>query len=280
MSQTLRCLESTAENPTLEGREIDQMYAGALDAVVIHQAFPAQAVAHAAAFIAAEDATTDWNRPNRPIPGIDLHLLGVGAAPTATTPAGPEADVYLEAAGKTTEAIRSLFGGAFDPFAAIEKHLHQLSGRPVAVPSTADQRRFSPCTVRVIPEGAGLMVHHDNHYQLPVYQDVRRQMDTSLQLSFFVVLQQPQEGGRLCVYTRGPSDDAELPRLENDMPDPVGFDNLVPHQYFDLAQGDMIVFASGRLYHTVERVAGPLARVTIGGFMGLDAAHEQCLYWS
>lgn len=280
MNQLLRCMESTAQNPTHTGREIDRMCSGELDAAIIRQAFPTEAVVRAAAFFADGDATADWNRPNRPVPVIDLRLLGVGAAPTATTPAGPDTEAYLDEAARTPGAIRALFGKGFDPFAAVEKRLQQLSGRPVAVPATDDQRSFSACTVRAIPAGAGLMVHHDNHYQLPVYKDVRAQMDTSALLSFFVVLQRPDAGGRLCVYARGPRDDAELPHLENGMPDPVGFDQQVPHQYFDLAQGDMIVFASSRLYHTVERVEGPLARVTIGGFTGLDAAHQRCLYWS
>jgi hypothetical protein len=195
-------------------------------------------------------------------------------------PRGPDTEPYLEAAGRTPAAVRALFGQGFDPFTALEERFRQLSGRPVATPMGAGQRRFSPCTVRAIPAGAGLMVHHDNHYELPVYQGVRAQLDTSLLLSFFIVLQRPDAGGRLCVYTRGPRDDADLPHLDNGMPDPVGFDRQVPHQYFDLMPADMIVFASSRLYHTVERVGGSRPRVTLGGFMGLSASHEQCLYWS
>lgn len=276
----LRCLESDCEDLRLDGGQVQEMYAGTLDAVVLHGALPAEMAAAAAASIAAQDIDASWNRPNKPFPQIDLRLLGMGAAPCATMPMGPDQQEYLQAAVETPRAVRRLFPAEFDPIACLEDRFRQLSGLPAEVPVAPGEHPFSPCTVRVIQQGAGLMVHHDNRYGLPVYDDVRALIDTGLFLSYFVVLQRPTAGGRLCVYGKGPAEDTALPMLANGQPDPVGFAREVDHQFFDLAPGDLIVFASGRLYHTVETVGDGLARITLGGFLGLDANHRRCLYWS
>lgn len=280
MNHVLRCRDSQCLDPELLRNTVGLLLDDKLDVIIMRQAFPEEMLASAAAHFDEKDFTHDWNRPNRPVPVIDLRLLGTGAAPTATTPGGPDLETYLRAAGETPKAIRMLFGNSGDPFATLESRFFQLSGLPAEVPRCPDHRQFSPCTVRALPEGTGLMVHHDNHYHLPVYDGVRDQLDLSLLMSFFVVLERADAGGRLCIYTKGPQHDAELPFLESGLPDPVAFNEKVPHQFFDLEAGDMIVFASSRLYHTVERVGQGRPRVTMGGFMGVSADHQSCMYWS
>ena len=39
-------------------------------------------------------------------------------------------------------------------------------------------------------------------------------------------------------------------------------------------------FPSARLLHRVAPVAGPRARITLGGFLALDRDRERVLYWS
>jgi hypothetical protein len=40
------------------------------------------------------------------------------------------------------------------------------------------------------------------------------------------------------------------------------------------------VFASGRCLHRVNRIDGPRARVTMGGFLALDKDGRRVFYWS
>jgi hypothetical protein len=280
VEEVIRTIEHWAGQPGDDSRAISDIYNGDLDAIIVREAFPFHAVTTIVSRFQEDDPTTAWNRPNKPMPGIDLRLVGVGAAPCATAPQGPQSADYFEAATSTADTVRSLFGESFDPFTAIESSLHEISGKTVQVPVARDRRSYSACTLRAIPAGEGLMLHHDRHYGLDIYEDMRPQVDSSLLLSFFVLLQRPLEGGRLCVYQMGPDEDGDLPRLAHGVIDPVAFHERVPHQYFDLAEGDMIVFASGRLYHTVETVAGARARVTLGGFLALDKQRERCFYWS
>ncbi len=71
-----------------------------------------------------------------------------------------------------------------------------------------------------------------------------------------------------------------MTRLPHGMLDPRAVDARVAHSFFDLQEGDLIAFGSGRLYHRVEPVAGARTRVTMGGFLAFDTAHERVLYWS
>jgi len=77
-----------------------------------------------------------------------------------------------------------------------------------------------------------------------------------------------------------PNEEGDLPRLPSGMLDPLAVDERVPHTFLDLAQGDLIAFGSGRLYHRVEPVEGSRSRVTMGGFLAFDRDHERVLYWS
>jgi hypothetical protein len=44
--------------------------------------------------------------------------------------------------------------------------------------------------------------------------------------------------------------------------------------------GDLFFFPSARLLHRVSPVAGPKARITLGGFLALDRNRERVVYWS
>lgn len=280
MRAPIRSIHVNLSDSNGQENALEDIYSGSLDAVILRHAFPASALASAMTRLRVEDLEATWDRPNGPVPGIDLRLLGTGAAPTATSPRGPEAAAYFDSAVRTRAAIQSLFGPDFDPFAAIEASLERVAGRPVQVPTTSDGRSFSACTVRSLPAGEGLLLHHDYHYQLPIYEDLAPRLDTSTLISFFVVLQRPAGGGRLCVYQLEPEKEGDLPRTAHGMLDPVAVHERVPHTFFDPQEGDLIAFGSGRLYHRVEPVEGPRSRVTMGGFLAFDQRHERVLYWS
>ena len=44
--------------------------------------------------------------------------------------------------------------------------------------------------------------------------------------------------------------------------------------------GDLFLLASGRCMHRVNRIAGPKARVTMGGFLALTTDWQRAFYWS
>ena len=50
--------------------------------------------------------------------------------------------------------------------------------------------------------------------------------------------------------------------------------------HFTPEAGDLFLLASGRCLHRIEKIAGPRARITMGGFLALDKPRARVLYWS
>ena len=63
------------------------------------------------------------------------------------------------------------------------------------------------------------------------------------------------------------------------------WDPLAVEKQFESAKvvpqtGDVFLLAAGRCLHRVAPVMGPVARVTMGGFLALDKDRTRVLYWS
>src|SRR5213079_1508753 len=88
------------------------------------------------------------------------------------------------------------------------------SGRPVAVPVSSDGRSYLPATLRRLTDGKQIGLHHDYHYQLALYQELREQADTTTLVSFVATLQAPEAGGELLVYGVTPTT-PDAPKMPN-----------------------------------------------------------------
>lgn len=155
-------------------------------------------------------------------------------------------------------------------------------GRPALVPVESGQS-YVPATVRTLPPGRGVMhAHTANEFcnSWGSYDHLREIAVMWNSLSYFVVAQAPDSGGNLVLYdlmwddtpgdvleaSMGPERDAMLER----------FGTVAT----DLAEGDMILFTGGRIWHRVEPVEGQRERVTIGGFAALSRDDEHVYFWS
>jgi len=280
MSDHIRTLDLAGGAPEAASEALGKIYDDALDAVILRRFFPAESVAMAQSALAA-NVDEKWYRPNKSVLGIDIRLIGKIATPTIATPTGPGERDYFDAVAHNRLVTRQLFSSDFDPFDSLESGLAMTAGgRPVELATHTDGRRFAACSVRSLRDGQGILLHDDYHYRLPFYSDLAPRLDTTTCISFFVVLQRPTNGGRLCVYALKPGEEGDLPRLPHGLLDQQAVDATVPYTFFDLQDGDLIAFGSGRLYHRIEPVVGARSRVTMGGFLAFDATRERVLYWS
>lgn len=262
---------------------IADIYAGRLDVIVVRGAFHAPTLAEAGERLDADAPGPAWARPNVKAPLDDVRLLGTDApaTPTFQAPRGVSLDAYLASSAAHAGATSGVFRPGFDAESAIRGALGRFAGgRPVEVARADDGRRYVPYTLRRLVEGTQLSVHHDMHYGLDLYRQLARQVDTRTLVSFVATLRAPLSGGELVVYG-ATSDAADLPRQ------PGGFAYDLPaieQRYergeFRMQVGDMFLLAAGRCLHRVERIVGPRARITMGGFLALDAAHQRVLFWS
>lgn len=147
-------------------------------------------------------------------------------------------------------------------------------------------------TFRYLTPEKGLMsVHCGNYFGKTFekfYEDLTKKVAVTNQMSFFIMLQQPDEGGELSLFNFrwkdgqtkvSPSEDNEIIQPDgskmfvNDNPNIVK-DKIAPKK------GDLIIFQGGNIWHKVEPVKGAKPRITLGGFMGISVNKDKFYYWS
>jgi hypothetical protein len=172
-----------------------------------------------------------------------------------------------------------VFPDGFDPIVEIESALGRTAGgRRVEPVRARDGRTFTPFTLRRLVEGKQIGFHHDYHYRLAMYKELAPLLDTTTLISWVFTLQPSTQGGELMVYGLTPND-PDMPKGPNGWPDLKGVEQIFNYESFAMGAGDLFLLASGRCYHRVTPVIGA-SRVTLGGFLALDAARERVLYWS
>jgi hypothetical protein len=258
---------------------IEDLYDRRLDVAIVRQAWREPQLAAVASVLDTGEKDPGWNRPNAVMPPEDIQVLGTAATPTYSTPAGPTLDRYLEDANWYERT--PLFGSALDPTAAVAAGLARHSGgRRVELLQAPGGKRFSPFTVRRLVEGKGIGLHHDLHTSLEMFSDIAPGLDRRTLVSWVFTLQGPDAGGELCVYDC-PPDAPNPPKHANGFSwDLAGVEQRFGSVKVRTGTGDLFVFASARLLHRVTPVIGPSARITLGGFLALDAARERVLFWS
>jgi hypothetical protein len=276
----VRAQETGTNTPTGCSDAIDRMYAGNLDVLIARGAVAPDVMRAAGDRMDRDDAS--WARPNEKMPIEDIQVLGTDtpATPTYSAPRGATLDEYLASADRHRHATDQVFPQGFDTIGVIERELSKYAGgRPVEIPVAEDGRRYVPFTVRRLVDGRQIGAHHDYHYPLAMYKDLAPRLDTRTLISYVVTLRRPESGGDLWVY--GVTPETPAPKLPNgfsyDMPAvEAAFDSA----HFSTDAGDLFLLASGRCLHRIEKVSGPRARVTLGGFLALDRDGSRVYYWS
>jgi hypothetical protein len=262
---------------------IAQMYDDQLDVLIVRQALATAPLAAVGERLDRDDTDPGWARPNVKMPVEDIQILGTDtpATPTYQAPRGASLEAYLESAEKHRAEAQDVFEAGFEPAAKVTALLGRFAGgRPVEVARAADGRSYVPFTVRRLVNGKQIGLHHDYHYPLSLYDELKPTVDTRTLISYVALLRRPDAGGELCVYAVTP-DTPDPPK----MPNGFSWDLAAVEQRFDSAKftmevGDFFLLASGRCLHRIAPIEGPRARVTMGGFLALSKDRDRVLYWS
>ena len=202
------------------------------------------------------------------------HLYGI-----TLVAANPNLTEYFSVAKSFHDHLRELFRDGDDFEERIRHIFSALSGgRPVVLPKAKDGQIYMPATIRILPEGSTIDLHCDNNLSHhPNYDHLRTLCDVNNQLSYFVTINAPDEGGELVIYRRQWSaDDDALNQYDMRKDDSMVED----YEYFSVKPepGDLILHAGGRVYHRVTQSVGPRTRHTIGGFVA-NALDNNTLYY-
>jgi hypothetical protein len=188
---------------------------------------------------------------------------------------------YLRAAARFREETLPVFAG-MEPFESrIERLFRSVAGgRAVKLARYSDGRAYTPATIRILPEGGQLAPHCGNEmFNRPSYTHLHSIVDEYDQISYFLTLQEAEEGGGLIIYSLKWSD--------------VGSDHILPDgrsnvgallgeaEWMEVrpSAGDVLMFDGGRYLHRVDWVKGR-TRWTMGGFLMFDRSGESVLYWA
>lgn len=147
-------------------------------------------------------------------------------------------------------------------------------GDPNLRSPNASLREFSANRGGLLPHCGNLFIKDQNAF----YQLTDSMVNPNNQLSFFIVMQQPEQGGELTIYdleykdahlhafTTG--DDGRL-QVEIFDSERKPFDIEKKKKFYvNPEPGDMIIFSAGEIWHRVEAPTGNLPRLTYGGFIG------------
>jgi hypothetical protein len=194
----------------------------------------------------------------------------------------PSLKDYLNSAERFRHETLAVFDG-MEPFEQrVEALFRQLAGgRKIELARFSDGRPYTPATIRVLPKGGQLAPHCGNEmYNRPSYEHLNTFMDDHDQISYFLTLQEPKEGGGLIIYSLKWAD--------------VGPDNILPDERSNVGSllgecewmevrpsaGDVLIFDGGRYLHRVDWVGGDRTRWTMGGFLMFDRSGETVLYFA
>ena len=283
LARTIRSMEIGTSDAARAANGIEDLYNDTLDVIVARNAFPREPIAAAGDELDRTDRDPGWARPNEKMPVEDIQILGTHTpgTPTYQAPRGASLDAYLDSAERHRAEAQAVFPTGFDPVKEIERVLGRFSGgRPVVLPRAADGRSYAPLTLRRLADGKQIGIHHDYHYPLDLYTELKPQVDTSNAGELGRDASQADHGWRT-VRVRRHSGYAQRAEDAQRVPVRPGKDRAaVRCRQLQMDVGDLFLLASGRCLHRVNRIGGPESRVTMGGFLALNKDRSTVLYWS
>jgi len=182
----------------------------------------------------------------------------------------------VDVQGKITELLTAIGGG-----------------RKVGVPSGLnDVGSYTYVTYRYLVPNQGLISVHCANYFGKTFTKAYRHLNTKIiaenQMSYFIMLQEPEEGGELSLFNfrwqdgqtkKSVSEDYEIIQPDGTViylqTDPGIRKNKIRPR-----KGDMILFQGGNIWHRVERVGGTIPRITFGGFLSISLDKKTIYFWS
>lgn len=187
---------------------------------------------------------------------------------------------YHRTALEFRERCHALFAGFEDYESRIRELFGRIGGgRAPRVPVDAEDKLFTPSTIRRVTPGAEMNLHVGNYFlTTPAYEHLSTLLADLDQLSFFIPLSPPESGGAIEVFELTWQDPRTPLRPSGDVDAPI-VERSMRYEPFAPDKGDMFLFNGGRFYHRVDHVVGARPRWTIGGFLSLARDPAVAYYW-
>ena len=245
----------------------------------IRNVFAETDVARAADRLQASDIQPNWTSPNHGMKGGEIRTIGAAATPSFTSFSGPTRSEYQESVPGHEAVTKKVFDPCSPTTVLTDLFSDLFAGKPAETPVFNSGIPWLPFNYRALDEGHQIYPHHDNHYRLPIYDAFPSQLDQSVILSWFVLLQGAERGGELVVYGLWGSD-PDPPILPTRFLDTDVLESDYKRCVVPMNVGDVVLFNSGRHVHRVSTVQPARSRLTMGGFATVNQDRTKAAFWS
>lgn len=136
------------------------------------------------------------------------------------------------------------------------------------------------------PAGGGMTTHVGNMFPTiyPLfYSFLNKLMNVERQISYFVMLSKPEQGGDLVLFDALWGRFVEYDTTTQSMVRNDGkriLQSELDYQPISPEPGDMILFNGGDIWHKVDNLLGAKNRITIGGFLAKTRDNAKVYVWS
>lgn len=172
--------------------------------------------------------------------------------------------------------LKKIFQNGYEE--RVEALLSKVSGGRTVEIASENTQTYAPAQIRFMePNKGGLIIHKGSqNLHNPPFAHLREITKIYEHLSYFIVIDKPEEGGELIVYDLPPEESTK------------DFEDLVKSSAFEKCEkryvrpdiGDMVLFHGGPIWHKVADIKGNKNRITIGGFVALSKDEQKIFYWS
>jgi hypothetical protein len=267
----LRFIEIDAGEAAAHADAFDQIRAGTLQAVVVHNVYDAPTMAAVVDRLERHDPPLlrTWfpEQFHAWFYGQNLNM------------AHPDLPNYFEQAALFNAQIDELFPAGQGLAARVGGILATLDGgRPfVAAPGPLPHQRYMFTTMRAHLDEGFLPPHFDNEQALrPTYRHLHSIAELHM-TSYVLTFSAAEIGGTLDVYNLLCDPESAVP-ISHDGAAPPDISQMEPAS-FAIPAGSMIVLDSGRYLHSVSPVRGSRKRWTACSFMSLSRKRDATYCW-
>lgn len=190
---------------------------------------------------------------------------------------------YFREANQFRKMLDQQFSDGFE--GRLISILSKISGERVVELPQENGNEYTPVTLRFVPPNQpGIIAHTDSEFIYGYgYSYLHEIANISDCLSFFIVVNKPEQGGELIFYDL-PLSSQQLKAMKNGRNKFIrevkkDIENC-PYKCIDLDEGDMVVFKSSTLIHKIVEGYGNKTRITIGGFLAISHDDKKVYYWS
>ncbi|MEC4895940.1 MAG: 2OG-Fe(II) oxygenase [Oscillatoria sp. PMC 1051.18] len=193
----------------------------------------------------------------------------IGAVLTAN---GSDTTSYFQDAARLRNELTAIFNPDYE--STITAIFRELSGGRQVEVAHKNGNAYSPAQIRfTYPDRGGIGLHKGNEFiNLPGFEQLHEIVKLKNCLSYYLVIDKPEQGGELILYDDLP-EELTIPKQKLDL------ENCQQRRY-DPEVGDLIIFHGACIWHAVSEVKGSKIRYSIGGFVGLSQDEEKIHYWA